>query len=126
MKTHKAYKIDAYRNIITEVAIGDYRDIYKQIECGTFTVASYLPNGDTLYVDDEGFLNEKVTRGFMFNGRFFAGNGLLLGATKGGDSANVKTKELDAANMVTFAPACFVITDKIRQDAMNGFSVTML
>ncbi len=121
----KAYKIDAYKNTITEVSIKDYKDIYIQVECDTFTVAATLPNGDTLYVDDEGYLNEHVTRGFMFNGCFFAGNGLLLGSTKGGDSANVKTKSLDAANMVKFAPECFQISDEMRRAAMDGWSVTI-
>ena len=125
MKTHKAYKIDAYSDVITEVKINDYRDIYSNIGCGTFCVATTLPNGDTLYVDDEGYLNQNVTRGFMFKGRFFAGNGLLIGGNKIGESVNVKTKELDVANMVTFMPERFTIPDEMREDAMSGWSVTI-
>lgn len=123
----KAYKIDATANVITEIQIGkDYREISQNIGCELFTVAHTLPNGDTLFVDDEGWLNGNVTRAFKFAGRVFAGNGVVLGCNRAGESASVKTKELVIAEFVEFAPSNFAISEEMRDAAMGGWKVTML
>lgn len=121
---HKAYKIDAYANRIDEVTVGEYTDIYEHIGCQTFTLATVLDNGDTLYVDDEGYLNSEVTRGFYYEGQFFAGNGLLLGSNEEGESVDVKTLELDVAESTHFPPDSFEIDDAMRERAMNSWSIT--
>lgn len=120
---NKAYKIDAYANRIDEVTVGEYTDIYLHIGCDTFTIADQLPNGDTLYVDDEGYLNASVTRGFFWNGSFFAGCGLLLGSNDEGESVDVKTSELDVAESTNFPPQDFEIDDALRERALNSWSV---
>lgn len=121
----KAYKIDATNNVITTIEMSeDYREISRNIDCDCFTVGRTLKNGDTLFVDDEGFLNSNVKRGFMFDGQFFAGNGVFLGGTPDGSSADVKTNELDIASRVTFAPSWFQITDEMREEAMSSWKIT--
>jgi hypothetical protein len=125
MKTHKAYKIDSSLNRIDTVLIEDYKDIQDQIGCRCFTVAAIFDNGDTLYVDDEGYLNSEVMRGFSYDGQFFAGNGLLLGGDdKTGESVDVKTSELDVAGSTNFPPLDFEIDDAMRDEATSSLSVT--
>ena len=123
----KAYKIDAYTNTITELEMSeDYREISQNIGCELFCVAKTLPNGDTLFVDDEGWLNPRVTRAFQFDGRVFAGNGVVLGCNGGGESESVKIKELQIAKLVRFAPPSFAISQEMRDAAMGSWKVTAL
>ena len=127
MKTIKAYKIDAYLNRIDtiEIRADDIHDMHKAIGCELFCVGKNLPNGDSLYVDDEGWMNGSVTRGFFFDGNFFAGNGLVLGLNRNsGASISVKTPELDLALKVKFPPPCFQISDEMREKAMSCWKIT--
>jgi len=122
----KAYKIDATNNVITTVELTEnYRDITNAIGCELFCVGHTLKNGDTLFVDDEGWLNAKVKRVFKFDGRLFAGNGLIVGLNRNnGNSVSVKTKELDIAKLVEFASKGFEITDEMRDNAMGSWTIT--
>jgi hypothetical protein len=123
----KAYKIDAYTNTITELEMSeDYREISQNIGCEMFCVAKTLPNGDTLFVDDEGWINPSVTRAFQFDGRVFAGNGVVLGCNRGGESESAKTKELDIAKLVGFAPKGFEISQEMRDAAMGSWKVVAM
>lgn len=123
----KAYKVDSYNNTITTIEMSDdFREISENIGCDLFCVGRTLPNGDTLFVDDEGFMNTNVTRGFMFDGQFFAGNGILLGGNRMGESDDVKTKELEFSTRVIFPPASFQIDDSIRAKAMSGWKIVPL
>lgn len=120
----KAYKIDATNNVITTIEMSeDFLEISRNIGCDLFTVGRTLKNGDTLFVDDEGLINPNVKRGFLFDGQFFAGNGVMLGCERDGSSASVKTNELDFASRVTFAPPCFEISDDMREEAMSSWKV---
>ncbi len=53
----KAYWIDTPNKQILEIDYdGDYRTISKEwLKCETFTMVAF-PNGDALYVDDEGLI----------------------------------------------------------------------
>ena len=123
----KAIKIDAYANTITEVEIGtDFREISRNIGCDLFCIGHTLPNGDTLFVDDEGWLNGNVTRAFGFDGRVMAGNGLIVGSNRSGDSVSAKSS-LDAIKRLTeFPPEGWSIDDSTRDAAMSGFKLTMM
>ena len=123
----KAYKIDAYNNVITTIEMSDdHREISENIGCDLFCVGRTLPNGDTLFVDDEGYMKESVTRGFVFDGQFYAGNGVLLGCNRAGESQSVKLQELEFSTRVIFPPECFQIDDKIRAKAMAGWKIVPL
>lgn len=77
----KAYLIDSTRCIIREVTYDTSDDMRKLIG-GYLEVASSLPNGDVLYVDEEGLLKSGQGH-FLFELRpdqVLAGNGLLVGA----------------------------------------------
>lgn len=123
----KAYRIDANQNRIDTVELSDdFRDISKQIGCEIFCVARTLPNGDTVYVDDEGYLNKNVKRGFIIGGQFFAGNGLMLGCDNDtGESQSVKTSLSIVEGLTQFMPVGAEISDKMRYDAMNSWQVIL-
>jgi hypothetical protein len=126
MKKITAIKIDCNNNKIDEVKINgaDFEEINRAIDCDCFCVGARLPNGDILWVDDEGWISNKVKRVFEFGkGNVFAGNGLILGQTASGNSTNVKSKLLDVAMQVQFAPAGWEITPDIRAKAMASVQI---
>jgi hypothetical protein len=53
----------------------------------------------------------------------FAGNGVVLGCNGGGESESAKTKELDIAKLVGFAPKGFEISQEMRDAAMGSWKV---
>ena len=62
----KAYLIDPFTKTISMVEYsGDYNEIYKLIECDTFTCADFNEFGDTVFVDDEGLINGKDQEFFL-------------------------------------------------------------
>lgn len=66
MKMKKAYLINAEARRIDEVKFSDYKDIQNLIGCERFDIAAYLNDNDALYVDDEGYLNPHVKKGFYY------------------------------------------------------------
>ena len=80
----KAILINPFDETITEVEYsGDFKQIYKLIDCDYFTI-SRLCDSDDLFVDDEGLL--KPNRYFTWSGQPFAGKGLILGHDDEGES----------------------------------------
>jgi hypothetical protein len=73
--------IDVVNETITEIEVGDYKDIQKKIGCSLFDTVQLDENND-IYVDDEGLLSvDKDSKFFGFKGldSKFGGNGLVLG-----------------------------------------------
>lgn len=126
MKKITAIKIDCNKNKVDEITInaGDFEEITRAIGCELFCVGARLPNGDILWVDDEGWINTNVKRAFEFGKmNVFAGNGLILGQTASGNSTNAKSKLLDVAMQVQFAPVGWEITPDIRAKAMASVQI---
>ncbi|MAD98760.1 MAG: hypothetical protein Unbinned200contig1000_75 [Prokaryotic dsDNA virus sp.] len=100
--------IDPWLKTITEVECGEtIEDIYRLLsnplgpKVHIFTMATYWPNGDTLYVDDEGLLKPKM-RLFNIDGQLLAGNGLILGSDREGNSVDAKSSLVEIQRMVTW------------------------
>lgn len=78
---NKAYLINSKKRKIEDIEIGDYRDIQRHIGCDCFTTGGSTPQGDTVYVDDEGLLNG--TDEFFFHPEIYphplAGNAVVIG-----------------------------------------------
>jgi len=126
----RAIKIDAYERTVTEVQISeeDYKEIPRAIGCDLFCVGTYLPNGDALMVDDEGWLKEEVTKGFSLklkgDGKaVFAGNGLIVGSDDEGGTDDVKTELIDLNMKIGFMADDVEITDDIRHE-MTQVTIT--
>lgn len=90
----KGILIDAKAKTITEVEVGDYKDIQAKIVCDCFTLVS-LPKNEDLFIDDEGLLTMNADTPFFFHADYphqpLAGNGLIMRSSpKTGKSLNTK------------------------------------
>jgi len=78
-----------------QVAVGDGEKVL-------ITVACELPNGDVIYVDDEGLFKPNNAY-FTVDGAHqpFAGIGLVVGSTKTGNSTNARSSIAQITSMVS-------------------------
>lgn len=90
----KAVLIDSKNRTITDVEYsGDYKEIYRLIGCSCFTVVRNLPDGDDVFVDDEGLLKLTGDTPFFTIPWYpspLAGSGLILSTDAEGDSTDAK------------------------------------
>ena len=106
MRNDQAILINARTNTISFVSIKDYKDISKFGEFDLFTTVQMDAKGNTLYVDDEGFING-TTLGFTIEGydQPLMGNGIILGTNlRTGDSKDTDLSLEKVASMVR----CFI------------------
>lgn len=100
----KAYLIDPAARTITQVEYtGDYKNIYTHIEANCFDVARVYKNGDGIFVDDEGLLNEPEH--FFIHRNYpnpLAGKGLMLGVDDEGESVEPGTDIETLRNDIAF------------------------
>ena len=106
--------IDPFLQLFAETEIkGELSDYYRLIDCDCFTVAADLPNGDAIYVDDEGLL-KGPTAFFGVNlpdyEDPFAGCGIVVGTNSEGESVDAKTTLLELADLIAFGP--FALTKR--------------
>jgi len=100
----KAILINPKLRTITEVDYtGTLESLYQLTECDCVDTVR-LPNGDSVYVDDEGLLHNPE---FFFVLRHsplqpLAGNGLVVGINDEGTDIGCKSKLDDVINQVTF------------------------
>lgn len=77
----KAYWINSETRQISEITITDLADLQKHVG-GYIEVAYEWPNGDVLYVDEEGMLKQPAS-GFVLlperADQVLAGNGVMVG-----------------------------------------------
>lgn len=104
----KAYWINATEQTISEVSFAALKDLQRLVG-GYIEVAVLWPNGDTLYVDEEGLLKSKRKFWAIPSKRKdqpFAGNGVLVGREiEEGDSNLPPTITLDQLRpLVKFLP----------------------
>jgi hypothetical protein len=100
----KAILIDSINKEVKEVEIGKGIDeMYKFLQCECFTVATYLPKEDAIFVDDEGLMNGTDVF-FTFEGAHqpFAGNGLIMGCDDEGESVDCKISFAEVKEKVKF------------------------
>jgi hypothetical protein len=89
----RAVVIDSENQKVFEVSIGtDFNEIYPLIGngCSTFAVPVVLHNGDALYADDEGLLQEDIKGGFIMKDWNYpiVGNAVLLNVDEEGESCD--------------------------------------
>ena len=103
--TRKGILINVTEKTVTEVQVGDFKHMQELIGCNIFTTVSLrFPDGETLFVDDEGLLQGK-TQGFKIEGypQPLMGNGLIIGVNhEDGENADVTItcEEIEAS--ITF------------------------
>jgi hypothetical protein len=90
----KAVLIDAKSRTVTDVDYsGDYKEIYKLIGCSCFTLVRNLPDGDEVFVDDEGLLKLTGDSPFFTIPWYpspLAGSGLIVSAGREGETTDAK------------------------------------
>jgi hypothetical protein len=102
----QAFLIDPANKAISTVELPDTGDklpaIYKQLQCDTIDAVP-LPNGDTIYVDDEGLL-KPILQFFAVRGASqpFAGRGLVVGIDAHGRSVTPTITLAELTNSVKF------------------------
>lgn len=101
----KGYLIDPTAKTVELVDVSDYTDIQKHIGCRCFTMASHFPNGDALFVDDEGLLTGGLLSFNIEGGHQpFFGKGLLVGSDVEGDRKDPYMSMVDFAQKVNYSP----------------------
>jgi hypothetical protein len=80
---------------------GNYKSIYKLIEANLFDIV-YLTDTETVFVDEEGLLNNPRYF-FTYEGfQPLAGKGLILGTNDEGDSISTSLKIEDIKDKIEF------------------------
>lgn len=102
----KAIKIDVANKKVSQVNIGNYKEIYGQIGngCNLFCCPVQWENNDVLYADDEALLKDELEGCFMmpdFNYPI-VGNAIILGTNEEGESVDVKTKISELQEKIMF------------------------
>jgi hypothetical protein len=102
----KAILIDVKNQEVREVEIEKgLRAIYDVMDVSIITTATYLPNGDCIYCDDEGLFKVNAESMFFDVGAHqpFIGNGLVVGTNpKTGNTVNPKSTVEEIRNLVKF------------------------
>lgn len=116
----RAILIDVHKKEIREVELlrGDHlQTIYALLGCSLISTAAELaPNGDTVFVDDEGLLKNPPDPAFAVGGKLeypvqegFFGNGIIMGAPdENGNSTNAKSSLDDIRARITFIGQVYV------------------
>lgn len=78
--------------------------IYEAMGVDMIEVATYLPNGDCIYVDEEGMFGLNAESVFFDVGAHqpFVGNGLVIGTGRNGNSASCKSTLEEIRKLVKF------------------------
>ncbi len=100
----KAILIDSKNREVKQIEIGKGIDeMYNVLECECFTIGTYLPKEDAIFVDDEGLMNG-TDMFFTYEGAHqpFAGNGLIMGCDDMGESEDCKVDLTEVKNKVKF------------------------
>lgn len=78
----KSIFIDAKNQQVTFVENkGQLEDKYLILGVDMVEIGKYYPNGDTLWVDEEGLING-TEFGFVLDGKEYMGNGLIYGTNR--------------------------------------------
>jgi len=102
MNTKRAYLVDPYQNLISQVYVGDMcTDISEQLKCDIFTTAYRTPLNDVMYVDDGYLIHDVKEPAFFCVPKHYkkplGGYGLLVGTTADGEDQHVQENILDFA-----------------------------
>ena len=106
---YKAYLIDPENRSVTEVMVKDHNCINRHIGSEIFCIGSHLPDGDAVFVDDEGLLHEGSTQHFFqldgrkiesSNPQMLAGKAVVVGSNVEGETRDVKTDMEELFNAV--------------------------
>ena len=102
----KALLINSQTRTITEVSYtGKLDDAYRLLNCAMIEAPVSFSNGDTMYCDEEAWLNvseDDDLHGFMLPGWSYSilGNALIVGTSDEGEDVACKSEVKDFANTI--------------------------
>jgi len=99
----KAYKINVHSNKVEVVDYKTFESIHQHGEFDLFTTGARLPNGDTVWVDDEGLLNG-TTRAFRWDGQLLMGNGVVCGGDNMGETVDAASTIAEIESHIEWFP----------------------
>ena len=111
-KMINAILIDPKEKTLTEVSFDGWEEINTLIGSRTFTIVpmSRGVGGDTLYVDDEGMLNDGAVSFYMGNNNnHLFGKGLFLGSDDEGNDLDSALSVEELAAIVDFDRQMFIL-----------------
>ncbi len=120
----KALFIDPIDQTIRTLSYdGDYKSIYRILDCRTFECVYPFNNEDTVFIDEEGLLKES---NFAFDilgsnelwNRTYLGSAMILGADDEGESIECKSKLDDIKSIIKFRGKVAIENDG------QGFTLT--
>jgi hypothetical protein len=92
----KTILIDPFEQTVTAVDIErGIKPIYNLLGVSCFCIGHYLPDGDAIYVDDEGLFENHAEKdnlkyAFTINNNLLFGKGLVIGSRSTGESEDCK------------------------------------
>jgi len=99
----RAILINAKKRTVNEINItGDLASLKSSINCRTVAAPYELENGDTVWCDDEGLYVNKDFIELFEEYDPIAGDVLITGTTRDGDTTDCKTTSSDIHNRVMF------------------------
>ena len=102
----RAIYINVRDKEITEIELEKGIDaIYEKLECTVFTCPLIDTKGDSLYVDDEGLLNDNSPGSFFHLGyptQPLFGHGLIIGTDDEGESTDAKVSLENVKALISF------------------------
>jgi Domain of unknown function (DUF3846) len=100
----KVFLIDSLHKKVTEIKIKDENNLkeFQDLVGGRIEVGAYLPNGDVVYVNEEGLYGQLLT--FFSVGKSFplTGKGIVVGTGSEGDSKTPISTLEEVINSVKF------------------------
>lgn len=114
----KAILIDVFNKTVTQIKLDNNKDMldqwYHVIKADIVEVAHYITDYDSILVDEEGLL-KSCDHFFFYEGAHqpFAGNGLIVGVDKEGETVDCDISAKEVENNVQFLS---------RQDVMESYS----
>lgn len=102
----KGILIDSKNREVREVELGkELKDIYEVMDVQMIEVATYLPNGDCIYCDEEGLFGMDADSVFFDVNAHqpFIGNGLVVGTNRNtGATVSAKSTADEIRDLVKF------------------------
>ena len=104
----KAILIDVHNKDIKEVDYdGKLQNIYDFIDCRAFDIVR-IDDANDIFVDDEGlFVADQLY--FSYNGKALAGNGLVLGYDRSGETVGTTLNITDIKASVKWLPEGYAV-----------------
>lgn len=98
----RAIKVDAFERTITEVQVDGLKDMQAAVD-GYIQIALELPNGDTIFVNEEGLL-KGWDAWIYYEGQMqpWIGSAIIVGHDGEGESIDAKSTVEEIKNNIRF------------------------